>query len=652
MMKFFRKYNKHLLAVFMALLLVIWLGGTALEELVKTDYGSDVVATARTGAITHNDQQLAEYESNLLARYLGISWQNEWGSRGATSEEQLGLVDWILLTREAKKLGVEVTPQEAKLILASGQQPVTETVIRTMLARAGEDIAIDRIYAAAAHYFCVQKMLALFQGSLAIPESELRLNARNAFERAQIEVINLPASVFADPEQTFSQEQLQAQFEKYKEEKAVPGTLSFGYYVQPAVEVEYIKVDPVKVKSSLVIAEDALKTRAYRYWSAHKEEPRFSRTEEEMKAAQAAAGDVSSNGKKEEESAKPVSPYYETFAEAQEKAIDAVKEQDARSEAERLVSRLSEILREPWYDLERPDNDFPPAPESVKNREYYQGVVAALPKNIPYLDAVEVTKLPLSSASELRDMEGIGDAAYQSSNERALSFVELAFNVEGLVEIPTDRRFDEKLYLSLWQTRGQRLEDANGNLYLFRVVAVSPGHVPVNLDEVVTRVADDLRLLAGMEKARATADAFVANLGTNGLKQAWESNTELSSLVSPDRGGFVSPPAFPRDSSMYFGRKNTIPLLGQVGDEFIQKAFELASKAEESSQVAVVEDPTLASVVVIKGIKLNPLYEESYASMRGRLQQQLTRRRAAELLSNWLNPKQIRERNQFKVAGR
>ena len=26
MMKFFRKYNKHLLAVFMALLLVVWLG--------------------------------------------------------------------------------------------------------------------------------------------------------------------------------------------------------------------------------------------------------------------------------------------------------------------------------------------------------------------------------------------------------------------------------------------------------------------------------------------------------------------------------------------------------------------------------------------------------------------------------------------------
>ena len=37
MMKFFRKHMKELLAFFMCLLLVAWLGGTALTSILRTD---------------------------------------------------------------------------------------------------------------------------------------------------------------------------------------------------------------------------------------------------------------------------------------------------------------------------------------------------------------------------------------------------------------------------------------------------------------------------------------------------------------------------------------------------------------------------------------------------------------------------------------
>ena len=38
MMKFFRKHMKELLAVFMALLLVVWLGGSALTDALRGNY--------------------------------------------------------------------------------------------------------------------------------------------------------------------------------------------------------------------------------------------------------------------------------------------------------------------------------------------------------------------------------------------------------------------------------------------------------------------------------------------------------------------------------------------------------------------------------------------------------------------------------------
>ena len=61
MLKFFRRHNKKLLAVFMALLMIVFIGGSALESLL-TPQSDWVVAESSLGSIGMADQRRATCE--------------------------------------------------------------------------------------------------------------------------------------------------------------------------------------------------------------------------------------------------------------------------------------------------------------------------------------------------------------------------------------------------------------------------------------------------------------------------------------------------------------------------------------------------------------------------------------------------------------
>src|SRR6187431_699877 len=99
MMKFFRKYNKQLLAFFMALLMIVFIGGSALQGLLRPDPNVEI-AKSNLGSISQLDQRAASNETDLLMS-MGQNWQNPLFS----SADPLTTADWILLSREAEKLG-------------------------------------------------------------------------------------------------------------------------------------------------------------------------------------------------------------------------------------------------------------------------------------------------------------------------------------------------------------------------------------------------------------------------------------------------------------------------------------------------------------------------------------------------------------------
>ena len=81
MMKFFRKHNKELLVVFMAALMVVFVGGSALTSLLKPQGTNDVLAHSDLGDLTQRDLIQANAMTELLDR-LGHSWQQPLGPLG------------------------------------------------------------------------------------------------------------------------------------------------------------------------------------------------------------------------------------------------------------------------------------------------------------------------------------------------------------------------------------------------------------------------------------------------------------------------------------------------------------------------------------------------------------------------------------------
>ena len=249
----------------------------------------------------------------------------------------------------------------------------------------------------------------------------------------------------------------------------------------------------------------------------------------------------------------------------------------------------------------------------------------------------------------MSNVSGIGTTSLELPSGRKLPFSALAFLVQGLQEIPKDPPFDLSLYLSQWQSSPITLSDDDGNVYVFRVIDVAAGHAPESVDEVREQVVADLRLLHGMDRAEQAGKQFAENVGTSGLKAAWDADTELADQVTPDDGGYSVAPRFARS---FMGRKNMVPTLGVVPDSFMDEAFEMARKLDEDGGItpAVERVPGLAEVVVFSPMGYFPIYERDYDAQRRMLRQQFARQQAMELIFDWLDPQQIRERNQFKMA--
>jgi len=647
-MQFFRKYNKHLLAVFMALLLVIWLGGSAIEEFARVKPGKRVVGTADGGPITEADTSRAKMESDLLG-WMGLSWQQMGARVGlpepTNADERLGQIDWVLLKREAKRLGSEMTPERAEELLSGPAPRPGERSLREQIRiqAAQRNIRAQLIYDAAANYFSVWNAMTVFLSVTAPPEPELRRWARDISEFASIEAVVLPATSFADPEQTFSEAELTRQFESYKSVMA-DGGLNFGYFLKPRVKVQYIRIDPDKIKEHLRGSEQSYLKDAYTYWQENRETAgEFRWTIAEIDEFKKNA-DATSNGVKTPE----LGAFYTDFAQAQEKALTAVKLNAAKAETDRITNRLIQAVREPWFNISYDESGHKPAPDTVKSDGYYQDMIAALPANLQYPEGITVQTADWTTEEQLvDDIEGFSQAGLPMPNGGFVRPVQLAFNVQGIVDAPEERRRDTSLHLSLWQTFAKQVTGLNGSTYLFRVVGAQAGREPESLTEIADLVADELRLQAGRAKAKSSAEAFLADIGTLGLSEAWVANEELKAKVTPYRGGYVEPPLFARDNSLFTARGDVVQPFGRITDEFIDVAFKLATDGE-ASQPAVIELPDEARVVLIKGKSLRPLYREDFQARRDFLRQQFGRQQQAEIVGQWLNAKKVRERNHFE----
>ncbi len=638
MMKFFRKHNKKLLAVFMTALMIVFLGGGALSTMLQPS-GDRVVATSNLGSISYSDQQVADNVTSIL-RAMGMPWQRPLSG----AAQPLEIIDWILLAREAHELGLGSDPAATRSSMAD--QSSVDEIARRLRRKP------DQILYALAEYASVVQAARAVGGTGTPSEAEILAAARDAFETVRINAVLLPGEAFVDEEEKFSEAQIDDQYSTYREREPGSG-VNFGYYVPPRVKVQYVRIARDAIAEEIGVADLERKARAH-FDEQRERNPAFRKPVEV--ADDAAADEGPLEGPPEEKS-----PYMK-WDEAKEIATEIVRKLEADSAASRIADWLIQRAADPWLAVERQSDGYKDAPQSVARLGYYDGLLGKIPRTISFPSAVTIGVTEFLSEDEAEDVPAIGQASFRSARGGVLENLEtIPFRSKVVVPDLTEMKgANQSDYLATFQTSRYPLTDSDGNVYVFRVIDTREGHIPESVDEVRERVVADLRLLNGYETAKARAESLRSCEDAVSLKETYESDEELFALKDTVEGlgsGYFEPPPFARASryeaargrgaqgygtgSRYIGGG-----IGFVPNDVVEQCFALE---ETEDRIAVIELADRSTVMVAQWLERERVSDDEFSALRERFVAELARARTQTIIADWLNPEQIRARNGFKI---
>lgn len=631
MMKFFRKYNKYMLAVFLALLMIVFIGGTALEGLLRPDPNFEI-AKSNLGSISQRDQRAASNETDLLAS-MGQNWQSPLFS----NTDPLTTVDWVLLSREAEKLGVSA--DEAAIRTNPSFEAMMDDV-RLIAHR--QRVKPEVVVSAMAKLHAIRQAAASI-GSASLPsEAEVISAARNSMERVKVRAVLLPGEAFVDEDATFSDAEIQEHFDKYRDRERGPG-LQFGYYRQPGIKVQFIKVDRDSIASQVRMPNEERKAKAY-YEENREKDPAFRRKADELVPAPEG----------------PDAPTYIAWEEARETAITKLRKDYADENVQKITGWLLDQANEPWMGIAPGESGYKPAPAAVSDLEYFDKLVKRLPPPMQFGDGVTIQTTDFFTQQEATNVPELGPLSVRSGQSLvARGFGTIAFNNEAIVPaIPKSDKVNASEFLAKFQPAPYPLSDPrSGNAYIFRVVDSRPGGPAESLDQVREEVIADLRLQKGFEAAKARAESLRACCqASEPLKDAYEADSDLAVFRESGEGaktGYFEPPPFSRigQTPAWKGRPADGVFvgggLGKLPNETVDGIFALTDAFDK---LAVFELPDRAAVMTVEWVEAIPAQEEEFAETRESLSTQLTDNRWREFVDEWFDPENIRARNGFKLV--
>lgn len=644
MMQFFRKYNKTLLAVFMAFLMVVFVGGSALQSLVAPDPRGEVRWNSDFGEITQGNLNDMDVKMKLASAFY-------------PRLPDLQPVDLILLLREAESFGLQ--PDAAAL-----QAQLPED-LKTNIARfaSQQHQRPGAVFQAMAEMETVQKMLAAMTSSYEPTEAELRAAAEEVLRKAKVEAVVLPAKVFVQKDQTFSEAELQAQFEKYRE--TAPGIgLHFGYVLPPAVKIEYVEVQHAMILDSLQQAVADAKTnalgrllvnRAERFYKDERATNKlFKKKAEEKQPDEGGADDTKADG----EDAAEDEPTYMSWEEARGIALEDVLNKEASKRAERLAKELIRKDNSLWIDQPMREDHYRERPKGVDSSDYYGDLIESLESKYRYPGALAIKASKYFTQDEASEVPGIGGigGAVGGSNARLR---ELAFRVEGLATIPDPGMARE--FMSLYQTCHYPIKSfVNNNYYVFRVVGTKDSRPAERLDQVRDKVVHDLRTLRGFEAAKEQAHTIREGMGLGlPMKEAFENDGEISRLREQSAANeralqYITPPPFSATSIGYYysmmqrGATKHYPVSigsNSVPYEEIQKVFALEGAVDQTTIIELEDNPT---VLLVRVLEFEPAREDGYERFRSMIAQGLRSSRVGMVVKQWFDPDSIKARTNAK----
>ncbi len=605
MLKFFRKYNKWILAVGACVLMVTFLVDPSMWARGGDDSG-EPIGTIDGQTLTVGQQRRARDELTLLER-IGLP------TVGRDDAE----LTWLLMKTEAQSMGLEASQFEVDVVLgllglddaqmaqlARGvgvtagyvreairswvvMQQYRELVLglghMNMQERLSMYMTAQSLYQQAwqapefIQGFYLQQAGVAAEAAAGRPRVSEPLLQRMAMDQlatVKFTALTIPAGKALPSVAEPAADKLADLFERYKDKLPARGEeatgLPFGYRTPDRVKLEYLSIPLERLRSKVTIDEaDAME-----HYEANKDRYRT--------PPKPGEGDLLSRQGE-------LQPYAVVRSRVMEELID----EKASELADRMVKAARAMLLEQARGLVEKDGyrdvpaDWAPLPlssvaEAMQKDAQFGVLMDAHQFGDRWFDGRDLTQQPGIGRSSTGGARPIPFAAYVLSTREINPDSPLASSTRLQVGMPS-----------------APLTGIDGTRYLFRLTAAQKTRAPDSLDEVRDQVVSDARRLAALQELQAHAQEWIDKALASDDWKAMADAQELSLVESGD---------VPRRE--FAGRGQPLPpMVDRVGrsatviDAVFEKAYALAERgvvadAPLADRIgAAGSEPTLSLVV-------------------------------------------------------
>ena len=281
-----RKHQKVLLAVFGVLIMFVFVVGASLQQYldsnVRGDRTGELVLTYTSGKLHENELQQFGLLHNQAVRFVQAIVRQTYARGGqpramplveAETEEQL--VEILLLAQKAREMGVEISDDAIMNYLhalSDGEyEDSPHEFLRLLQEELGGALNEDALFSQLRTELLAQTMrLMALRGIDVIPPALAWEYYQRLHRRVSTELLPLDVSQYISKVKEPTEEELQAFFEKYKNDFAYPEFPEPGFKQRKKIAFQYFTIDFNKFLEEAMAQVTDEEIRAY--YEANKED--------------------------------------------------------------------------------------------------------------------------------------------------------------------------------------------------------------------------------------------------------------------------------------------------------------------------------------------------------------------------------------------
>ncbi len=462
----------------------------------------------------------------------------------------------------------------------------------------------------------------------------LRQMAQNG-QRVKLELVHYAADDFKKDVPAPTPEQLQKQFDEFKNTPAgTPGErnpFGFGYLVPSQVQLLYLTVPKGEVSRVVRQSKKEFEWKVQALLRYRANPQRFPSTQQA--ATQPASKPATTQA---------AAPTARPFEEVQEQIITDLIGPDVDRKIDEIGTIVVEQMLSDYEARRRKSAPAPAAaaataPADFGSRQYLDRLAADIEKRFGIKLGVSEINDPKSELA-LGELKGIGQSV---SGE--LSFPQYVMRAAESFVPEAQRKDPAADVLGLDEPSG-KFRDPDGNIYVFQLRDATAAHAPADLNAVKDKVEADLRTKLAFDAAVAAAGKLKEAAGPASAVQL----SAASKAAGKDT--FTTPGYFDRQ-----GNDNTepAPLLPGVDlsiparQQLVTQSFELLAQAtpDKPHPTSVIALPAAGRVVVAQLADVERVWKDDQQDLwEFEVARSLTRQRAERLLADYFSFDAVKRR--------